>query len=163
MSQARYRVVRAAHVCAPAYASTDARERTRAQDLSRKRRYVRTCCPECLDVLRPFRPKDVCTGQGAVSSTYDQCINSFFDEIICGRLPAFLRFERHRPRSADEGPTLFENEYSPRRGCVRVITHLTKPAANIIPSNPDDVPSFQRTTADVVASPILQELSIAET
>ena len=43
------------------------------------------------------------------------------------------------------------------------VAHLTKPAANVVPSNPDDVPSLQRSTPDVVASPILQELSIAET
>ena len=67
---------------------------------------MRTCFPKCLDVFRPFRPEDIRTSQRAVSTAYDQCVDALLDEIICGRLPAFLCLEGHGSGSADEGSTL---------------------------------------------------------
>lgn len=64
---------------------------------------------ELCDEFGPFCSEDVRASERAVTATYGDSVDAFFDEVVCGRQASLERSERNRPCRPNERTTLIDD------------------------------------------------------
>jgi hypothetical protein len=110
---------------------------------------------------RPLGTKHICTSQRTITTTNNQPIDAFFDQIVrCKQSPLSLS-KRFRSRRPNQSPTLSIFHQHGHR--IRLQKpYLRKPPTNIIPPNTNNIPSFERSATSNISSPISQQRPISK-